>query len=65
MTDPPDRPATPVVVVGFDMPFWLLVRFLIKVAIASIPAGIIAGLCYFVIAMLATLLMEFGHRLLN
>jgi hypothetical protein len=33
--------ATPVVVIGFDMPFWPLVRFLIKIAIASLPAGIV------------------------
>ncbi len=33
------EPKTSVVVVGFDMPFLHLVRFLIKVAIASIPPG--------------------------
>ena len=30
-----------VTVVGFDMPFWDLVLFLVKFSIASIPAGII------------------------
>jgi hypothetical protein len=39
-------PATPVVVIGFDMPFWPLVRFLIKIAIASIPAGIVIAFLY-------------------
>ena len=44
-----DDPVTPVVVVGFDMPFWTMVRFLIKLAIASIPAGIVVALIYVVI----------------
>jgi hypothetical protein len=39
---------TPVVVIGFDMPFWPLVRFLIKIAIASLPAGIVIAFIYMV-----------------
>lgn len=39
-------PASTVVVVGFDMPFWELVSFLVKIALASIPAGIILALLY-------------------
>ena len=39
MSEISTAPATPVVVIGFDMPFWPLVRFLIKIAIASIPGS--------------------------
>ena len=49
MSDSPNASATPVVVVGFDMPFWTLVRFLIKLAVASIPAGIVIALIYIVL----------------
>jgi hypothetical protein len=45
-------PATPVVVIGFDMPFWPLVRFLVKLAIASIPAGLIIALFYVMLALI-------------
>lgn len=31
----------PVSVVDFDIPFWSMVRFLIKFAIAAIPAAVI------------------------
>ncbi len=45
-------PATPVVVIGFDMPFWPLVRFLVKLAIASIPAGLIIALFYVMLVLI-------------
>ena len=46
MANAPVPPVAPVVVVGFDMPFWPLVRFLVKLAIASIPAGLVIALFY-------------------
>ena len=40
-----DTPARqPVSVVDFDIPFWSMVRFLIKFAIAAIPATIILAI---------------------
>ena len=45
-------PGTPVVVVGFDMPFWSLVIFLVKIAIASIPAGIVIASFYMVLGLI-------------
>lgn len=47
MTDPDARaaPSTqPVTVVNFNVPFWSLVRFLVKLAFASIPAAILIAL---------------------
>ena len=55
-------PATPVVVIGFDMPFWPLVRFLVKLAIASIPAGLIIALFYVMLALLyGAFVVAFQH----
>jgi hypothetical protein len=48
----PGMTAAPVVVIGFDMPFWPLVRFLVKLAIASIPAGLIIALFYVMLALI-------------
>ena len=53
----PVTTAAPVVVIGFDMPFWPLVRFLVKVAIASIPAGLIIALFYVVMGLIYGALM--------
>jgi hypothetical protein len=50
------NPPQQVVVVGFNMPFWDLVLFLVKFSIASIPAGIILLiLAVAVVFLLATL----------
>jgi hypothetical protein len=55
-------PATPVVVIGFDMPFWPLVRFLIKIAIASIPAGIVIAFFYLFLGWIyGALLLAMHH----
>lgn len=40
------RRPTPVVVVDFDMSFWAMVRFMVKWAIASIPALIVLLLIF-------------------
>jgi hypothetical protein len=55
-------PASPVVVVGFDMPFWPLVRFLIKIAIASIPAGIVIAFFYMVLGWIYGALLIATHH---
>jgi len=57
-----NSPATPVVVVGFDMPFWPLVRFLVKIAIASIPAGIVIALFYMVLGWIYGALLLATHH---
>lgn len=44
--------AVPVVVVDFDMSFGNMVRFLVKLAIAAIPAAIIIGVIWAVIAVI-------------
>ncbi len=54
--------ATSVVVVGFDMPFWTMVRFLIKLAIASVPAGIVIALIYVVIGWIWGALLLATHH---
>jgi hypothetical protein len=56
------HPVAPVVVVGFDMPFWPLVRFLVKVAIASIPAGLVIALFYMLLGLLYGGIMVALHR---
>jgi hypothetical protein len=48
-------------VIGFDMPFWPLVRFLVKLAFASIPAGIIIALIYAAIGVIGELLWRYYH----
>jgi hypothetical protein len=53
---------TPVVVIGFDMPFWPLVRFLIKIAIASIPAGIVIALFYVVLGWIYGAILLATHH---
>ncbi len=58
----PVTTAAPVVVIGFDMPFWPLVRFLVKVAIASIPAGLIIALFYVVMGLIYGAFMVAFHH---
>jgi hypothetical protein len=53
---------TPVVVVGFDMPFWRLVTFLVKIAIASIPAGIIIAFLYMLVGWIYGILLVATHH---
>jgi hypothetical protein len=53
---------SPVVVVGFDMPFWPLVRFLIKIAIASIPAGIVIAFFYMVLGWIYGAILIATHH---
>jgi hypothetical protein len=54
--------ATPVVVIGFDMPFWPLVRFLVKIAIASIPAGIVIAFIYLVLGWIYGAILLATHH---
>ena len=49
--------STRVVIADFDMPFWSLVGFIIKVAVASIPAAIIISIIGFVIAFVGSVLL--------
>jgi hypothetical protein len=62
MTDQPVSPVTPVVVTGFDMPFWPLVRFLVKLAIASIPAGIVIAIFYAVLGLVWGAILVATHH---
>ena len=39
-----------VVVTDVKMPFWSMVVFMVKLALASIPAAIILAIVYFIIA---------------
>jgi hypothetical protein len=57
-----DSSVTPVMVVGFDMTFWTMVRFLIKLAIASIPAGIVVALIYVVLGWIWGALLLATHH---
>jgi len=61
MANAPVPPVAPVVVVGFDMPFWPLVRFLVKLAIASIPAGLVIALFYMVLGLVYGAIMVAFH----
>jgi hypothetical protein len=54
--------ASPVVVVGFDMPFWPLVRFLIKIAIASLPAGIVIAFFYMLVGWIYGAILVATHH---
>jgi hypothetical protein len=53
---------TPVVVIGFDMPFCPLVRFLIKIAIASTPAGIVIAFIYMVLGWIDGAILLATHH---
>ena len=63
MANAPVPPVAPVVVVGFDMPFWPLVRFLVKLAIASIPAGLVIALLYMFLGLIYGAIMVAFHRM--
>jgi hypothetical protein len=53
---------TEVKVVGFDMPFWNMVGFMIKVVFAAIPALLILALISFAVALLIPgLFVLFGY----
>jgi hypothetical protein len=62
MSDAPLGPASPVVVVGFDMPFWPLVRFMVKASIASVPAGIVIALIYIVLGWMWGAILVATHH---
>jgi hypothetical protein len=53
---------SPVVVVGFDMPFWPLVGFLVKIALASIPAGIIIAFLYMFVGWIYGAILVATHH---
>jgi hypothetical protein len=55
MTEQPR--STRVVISDFDMPFWSLVGFMIKVAIASIPAAIIVSIISFIIVFVGSVVL--------
>ena len=46
-----------VVISDFDMPFWSLVGFMLKVAIASIPATIILSILGFILFFVGSLVL--------
>jgi hypothetical protein len=46
MSETPNPPPAPAVVVDVDMPSWPLVRFLIRLTVDSIPLGIVIALIY-------------------
>ena len=47
----PSAPPSRVAVVDFDVPFWSLVVFLVKLSVASIPAAIILYLVWVALAI--------------
>ena len=51
------EPANPVIVVDFRVPFWRLVAFLLKLALAAIPAAILFAI---IIAVIVGLLRAVG-----
>ena len=61
-----DTPSEPVVIVDFKIPFLRLVLFLVKLALAAIPAAIILGVISFllsvILAALFGLQMDFMMR---
>jgi hypothetical protein len=64
---PDVSPAARVVVVDFDMPFWSMVRLMLKWAIASIPAAIVLtvalwGASYLVQGVVGALRDAGGHE---
>lgn len=56
----PTEPNTPVTVVDIQMPFWSMVVFLVKVAIASIPAVIILSILGTIFFAIMTALFGVG-----
>ena len=41
---------SPISIIDIRIPFWRLVAFFVKAAIAAIPAAIIVGIIYFLVA---------------
>ncbi|WP_295406857.1 hypothetical protein [uncultured Thiocystis sp.] len=56
----PTEPNTQVTVVDIQMPFWSMVVFLVKVAIASIPAVIILSILGTIFFAIMTALFGVG-----
>ena len=48
-------------VIDIRIPFWRLVAFFVKAAIAAIPAAIIVAVIYFLIAGILVALLKVGH----
>ena len=61
-----DTPSQPVVIADFQVPFLRLVLFLVKLALAAIPAAIILGIISFLLSLLLAALfglqMDFMMR---
>jgi hypothetical protein len=61
-----DTPSQPIVIVDFKIPFPRLVLFLVKLALAAIPAAIIFGIISFLVSLLLAALfglqMDFMMR---
>ena len=56
-------PVNAAIISGVDIPFWNLVMLLVKIALASIPAGIIVLVVYAVSwAFLWSTLLSANHR---
>jgi hypothetical protein len=51
----------PVSVIDIRIPFWRLVAFFVKAAIAAIPAAIIVAVIYFLIAGVLLALLGVGR----
>jgi hypothetical protein len=51
----------PVSVIDIRIPFWRLVAFFVKAAIAAIPAAIIIGIIYFVVVGILFAMMGMRH----
>ena len=51
----------PVSVVDIRIPFWRLVAFFVKAAIAAIPAAIIVAIIYFLIAGVLVAILGAGR----
>ena len=51
----------PVSIVDIRIPFWRLVAFFVKAAVAAIPAAIIVSIIYLLIAGALTAILGVGH----
>jgi hypothetical protein len=52
----------PVSIVDIRIPFWRLVAFFVKAAVAAIPAAITVSIIYFLIAGVLLAMLGVGHR---
>lgn len=57
---PPRTPEMRVVVTDFDMPFWSMAGFMVKVALAAIPAALILAIGVGMISVVLTMLFGAG-----